>query len=90
MRAIVFDRYGEPDVMAMGEVPVPEPRDSEVLIRVAMRVSIHPTRKHAPARAHARATEYEAWIFHSSPVWTPPASWSERARMSLSSGAEIA
>ena len=34
MRAMVFDRYGEPDVMGLREVPVPEPQDSEVLIRV--------------------------------------------------------
>ena len=34
MRAMVFDRYGEPDVMGLREVPVPEPQDGEVLIRV--------------------------------------------------------
>jgi len=54
MRAIVFDRYGEPDVMSSREVPVPEAQAGEVLIRSAMRVSIHLTRKRAwrtlPAR----------------------------------------
>jgi NADPH2:quinone reductase len=34
MRAMVFDHYGEPDVMELREVPVPEPQDGEVLIRV--------------------------------------------------------
>src|ERR1700741_1921464 len=34
MRAMVFDRYGEPDVMHLKDVPVPEPQDGEVLIRV--------------------------------------------------------
>ena len=32
MRAMVFDRYGEPDVMHLKDVPVPEPQDGEVLI----------------------------------------------------------
>jgi len=35
MRAMVFDRYGDPDVMSLRDVPVPEPQDGEVLIRVA-------------------------------------------------------
>jgi NADPH:quinone reductase len=35
MRAMVFDRYGEPDVMRLTDLPVPEPQDGEVLIRVA-------------------------------------------------------
>jgi len=34
MRAIVFDRHGEPDVMSLSDVPVPQPGDGEVLIRV--------------------------------------------------------
>jgi NADPH2:quinone reductase len=34
MRAMVFDRYGDPEVMGLRDVPVPEPRDGEVLIRV--------------------------------------------------------
>jgi NADPH2:quinone reductase len=34
MRAMVFDRYGEPDVMHLKDMPVPEPQDDEVLIRV--------------------------------------------------------
>jgi NADPH:quinone reductase len=31
---MVFDRYGEPDVMRLRDVPVPEPQEGEVLIRV--------------------------------------------------------
>jgi len=31
---MVFDRHGEPDVMSLSDVPVPEPGDGEVLIRV--------------------------------------------------------
>ena len=34
MRAMVFDRYGDPDVMNLREVPVPEVQEGEVLIRV--------------------------------------------------------
>jgi NADPH:quinone reductase len=34
MRAMVFDSYGEPDVMRLRVVPVPEPQEDEVLIRV--------------------------------------------------------
>src|ERR1700722_19957044 len=34
MRAIVFDNYGDPDVMRLRDVPVPEPQEGEVLIRV--------------------------------------------------------
>jgi NADPH2:quinone reductase len=34
MRAMVFDRYGEPDVLRLRDVPVPQPQDGEVLIRV--------------------------------------------------------
>jgi NADPH2:quinone reductase len=31
---MVFDRYGEPDVLRLRDVPVPQPQDGEVLIRV--------------------------------------------------------
>jgi NADPH:quinone reductase-like Zn-dependent oxidoreductase len=29
--ALVFDRYGDPDVMSLRDVPVPEPQDGEVI-----------------------------------------------------------
>jgi NADPH:quinone reductase-like Zn-dependent oxidoreductase len=34
MKAIVYDRYGPPDVLQLQEVPSPTPRDDEVLIEV--------------------------------------------------------
>ena len=34
MRAIVYDRYGPPEVLRLAEVPRPSPKASEVLIRV--------------------------------------------------------
>lgn len=35
MRAIVYDRYGPPDVLRLKEIPVPSPRAGQVLVRVA-------------------------------------------------------
>jgi len=35
MRAIVHDRYGPPEVLRLEDVPRPEPKDDEVLVRVA-------------------------------------------------------
>ena len=34
MKAIVYHRYGSPDVLELAEVPKPAPRDNEVLIRI--------------------------------------------------------
>jgi NADPH2:quinone reductase len=34
MRAMVYDRYGDPEVMQLRDVLVPEPQEGEVLIRV--------------------------------------------------------
>ena len=34
MKAAVYDRYGPPEVLRIAEVPVPVPRDDEVLVRV--------------------------------------------------------
>ncbi|MCW5777283.1 MAG: NAD(P)-dependent alcohol dehydrogenase [Phycisphaeraceae bacterium] len=34
MRAMVYRRYGPPEVVALAEVPKPEPKDGEILIRI--------------------------------------------------------
>ena len=33
-KAVLWTRYGSPDVLKMGELPTPEPRDNEVLVKV--------------------------------------------------------
>ncbi|MHA6668450.1 NAD(P)-dependent alcohol dehydrogenase [Homoserinimonas sp. A447] len=35
MRAIVYDRYGQPDVLRMAKLPTPSPRAGQVLVEVA-------------------------------------------------------
>jgi hypothetical protein len=57
MCAMVYDRYGGPDVLCMRKVPVPEQQDGEGLDPgSAMRVSIQPTRKARSARSGCRLT----------------------------------
>ena len=55
MRAMVFDHYGEPGVMELREVPVPEAQDGEVLIRVGYAVSII-------RFENALGAEYDAYV----------------------------
>jgi len=35
VKAVVYDRYGSPDVMRVEDVPVPVPGDSQVRVKVA-------------------------------------------------------
>jgi NADPH:quinone reductase-like Zn-dependent oxidoreductase len=34
MRAVVYDRYGPPEVLCLAEVPQPIPKEDEVLVKV--------------------------------------------------------
>jgi NADPH:quinone reductase-like Zn-dependent oxidoreductase len=63
---MVFDRYGEPDVLHLRDVPVPQPQDGEVLIRVGY-AGVNPADSKARSGQSARATDIETLIFHSSP-----------------------
>ena len=54
MRAIVFDRYGEPDVMSSREVPIPKPQVGEGLIWVGY-AGVNPSDPKARLEDAARA-----------------------------------
>ena len=54
MRAMVFDRYGDPDVMNLRDMPVPEPQEGEVLIRVGY-AGVNPSDSKARSGESARA-----------------------------------
>src|ERR1700736_1583674 len=54
MRAMVFDHYGEQDVMSLRDVPIPEPQDGEVLIRVGY-AGVNPSDSKARSGQSARA-----------------------------------
>jgi len=38
MKAIVFERYGSPDVLSLQEIRKPGPRADEILVTVTQRV----------------------------------------------------
>lgn len=42
MKAVVFDRFGDPDVLRIADIPVPEPASGEVVVRVAAS-TVNPT-----------------------------------------------
>ena len=54
MRAMAFDRYGDPNVMSLREVPVPGPQLGEVLIRVGY-AGVNPSDSKAPSSQSARS-----------------------------------
>ncbi len=35
MKAVVYERYGDPSVLRVTEVPTPEPGEGQVLVKVA-------------------------------------------------------
>jgi NADPH:quinone reductase-like Zn-dependent oxidoreductase len=35
VRAVVYDRYGEPEVLRLADLPVPEPGRGQVRVRIA-------------------------------------------------------
>jgi hypothetical protein len=65
MRAMVFESYGEPEVMRLRDVPVPEPQDSEVLIRVGY-AGVNPSDSKARSGQSARAGYNFTSRFHRS------------------------
>jgi len=54
MRAMVFEHYGEPDVMGLRDAPVPEPQDGEILMRVGY-AGVNPSDSKARSGQSARA-----------------------------------
>ena len=38
MRAVVYERYGSPDVLRVDEVPVPSPADDQMRVNVHIRI----------------------------------------------------
>jgi hypothetical protein len=54
VRVMFFDRYGDPDVMSLREVPVPGSEDSDVLIRAGY-AGVDPSDSNASSGSTARA-----------------------------------
>jgi hypothetical protein len=73
---------------ACGTSRSPSREKNEVLIRAG--VNPADSKARASRSARAQAFDIKTSIFHSSPAWMPPVSWSGRARMSPNSNKEIA
>ena len=90
MRAMVFDRYGEPDVLCLKDVPVAQPQNGEALIRAGC-AGVKPADSKARSGQSARAAiDIETLIFLSTLAWMPRVSSIEPGRRSPISGQEIA
>ena len=75
--------------MQLKDVPIPEPQDREVLIRVGY-AGVNPADTKARAGHSARGgIDIEKLVFHSSRAWMLQVSWSEQDRMPRNSGKEI-
>jgi NADPH:quinone reductase len=87
---MVFDRYGEPDVMRLRDVPVPKPQEDEVLIRVGY-AGVNPADSKARAGHTARVGfRYQDVDFPFITGTDAAVSWSGRGRVSPNSNKEIA
>ena len=62
MLVMVFDRFGEPDVMQLRDVPVPKPHEGEVLIRVGYS-GVNPADSKTRAGRTAHACDHIALPF---------------------------
>ena len=56
MKAIVFEKYGSPDVLQLREIEKPTPKDNEVLIRVPGATVI-------VGDCEARSISFPAWFW---------------------------
>jgi NADPH:quinone reductase-like Zn-dependent oxidoreductase len=62
--------YGEPDVLHLKDVPIPEPQESEVLIRVG-----YSGANPADSKTRAGATRaHYPYVDFPLPAWMPPVS----------------
>ncbi len=63
MRAVVFDRYGPPEILAVEELVRPDRRPGEILIRVkAAESGGSKKRRNELATSHGEGTSWEGRI----------------------------
>ena len=72
MKAILVDQFGDPQVLRLAEVPIPTPRDGQILIRVHA-IGVNPVETYirsgtyAAKPAHARPAARVLPGFHTIP-----------------------